>query len=146
MTIGELATRSGVPVKTIRFYDEEQLLSGVERSPAGYRLFDPSHLRRLRLIRAMRSLDLPLAEVRVLVEVAFVEDCGRFEARLAEQVDRRRSDVDRAIEELTELRSTLEALAQRLDRAASPCHDADGCPADECTSCHIIDDWEDTSP
>ena len=41
MTIGELATRSGVAVKTIRFYEDEQLLPDVDRSPAGYAARSP---------------------------------------------------------------------------------------------------------
>lgn len=56
MTTGEHASCSGVAGETIRFSEDEGLLRDVERSPAGYRLFDPGHLRRLRVLQDLSTI------------------------------------------------------------------------------------------
>ncbi|MFF1556065.1 MerR family transcriptional regulator [Streptomyces sp. NPDC058279] len=66
-SIGSLSTRSGVPVRTIRFYSDIGLLPPADRTPAGYRSYDDAALTRLRTIRVLRELDIDLATVgRVL--------------------------------------------------------------------------------
>ncbi|MFF9868999.1 MerR family transcriptional regulator [Streptomyces sp. NPDC013953] len=66
-SIGELAERAGVTVKTVRFYSDRGLLPEGARSAGGHRRYGPEALDRLRLIRSLRSLDLPVPEVsRVL--------------------------------------------------------------------------------
>src|SRR5687768_8281320 len=63
MRIGQLATMTGIPVRTIRFYEQSGLLPAPARTPAGYRDYDDSAVSRLRFIRAAQSLDLSLAEI-----------------------------------------------------------------------------------
>ena len=58
-SIGELARRGGVSVKTIRFYSDAGLLPP-QRSSAGHRRYDSTDLARLTLIRNLRSLDVGL--------------------------------------------------------------------------------------
>ena len=70
MRIGELASRAGCDVQTVRFYERETLLEEPRREPSGYRRYDERHLTRLNFIRHCRSLDIPLAEVRQLLEFA----------------------------------------------------------------------------
>lgn len=67
MRIGELAKHTNVDITTIRYYEQEGLLPVPLRSPAGYRLYDPSHQDTLQFIRHCRSLDMSLAEVRSLL-------------------------------------------------------------------------------
>src|SRR5882757_1495375 len=62
-TIGELARRTGLPVKTIRFYSDEGLLPPTERTDAGYRLYDAKAMARLELVRTLRELGLGLPDV-----------------------------------------------------------------------------------
>ena len=59
LSIGQLARRSGVSVKTIRFYSDAGLLPP-QRSSAGHRRYDSTDLARLTLIRNLRSLDVGL--------------------------------------------------------------------------------------
>lgn len=67
LTIGELAERAGVTVKTVRFYSDRGLLPESGRSAGGHRRYGPEALDRLRLIRSLRGLDLSVSEVgRVL--------------------------------------------------------------------------------
>lgn len=64
LTIGQLARRSGVPVRTIRFWSDEGLLPETDRSPAGYRRYDAAAVARLDLVRTLRELGLGLDDVR----------------------------------------------------------------------------------
>lgn len=70
LKIGEVATSTGLPVKTIRYYDEIGLLAPtVERSESGYRLFDFSVLNRLAFIKRAQSLGLSLSEIQDILSV-----------------------------------------------------------------------------
>ncbi|MBT2441764.1 MerR family transcriptional regulator [Streptomyces sp. ISL-36] len=74
-SIGELAARAGVSVKTVRFYSDRGLLPEAARSAGGHRRYGPQALDRLRLIRSLRTLDLPVPDVgRVLDEEDALED------------------------------------------------------------------------
>ncbi|HEY3478323.1 MAG TPA: MerR family transcriptional regulator [Streptomyces sp.] len=66
--IGELAERAGVSVKAVRFYSDRGLLPEAARSAGGHRRYGPEALERLRLIRALRGLDVPVAEVGRVLE------------------------------------------------------------------------------
>jgi DNA-binding transcriptional MerR regulator len=62
-TVGEVAELSGVSVRTLHHYHEIGLLAPTVRSPAGYRLYSPEDLRRLRQILLYRELDFRLEEI-----------------------------------------------------------------------------------
>ncbi|MGW3013179.1 MerR family transcriptional regulator [Streptomyces sp. NPDC001219] len=66
-SIGELAEQAGVTVKTVRFYSDRGLLPEATRSTGGHRRYGPGALDRLRLIRSLRTLDLPLPQVDRIV-------------------------------------------------------------------------------
>jgi DNA-binding transcriptional MerR regulator len=67
LTIGELARRTGLTVKAIRFYADRGIVPPTDRTSAGYRLFDETALARLQLVRTLRELDVDLATIaRVL--------------------------------------------------------------------------------
>ncbi|MCT2582542.1 MerR family transcriptional regulator [Actinophytocola gossypii] len=59
-TIGELARRTGLTTRTIRFYSDEGLLPPADRTYSGYRLYDAASLARLELLRTLRELGLGL--------------------------------------------------------------------------------------
>ncbi|WP_406088288.1 MerR family transcriptional regulator [Kitasatospora purpeofusca] len=67
-TIGDLARRTGLTVKTIRFYSDSGIVPPTDRSPAGYRLYDLGALARLDLVRTLRELGLDLAVVRQVLD------------------------------------------------------------------------------
>ncbi|MFF5896905.1 MerR family transcriptional regulator [Streptomyces argenteolus] len=66
--IGELAERAGVSVKTVRFYSDSGLLPEASRSAGGHRRYGPGSLDRLRLIRSLRAMDLPVPAVRRILD------------------------------------------------------------------------------
>jgi DNA-binding transcriptional MerR regulator len=68
LTIGELARRTGLPVRTIRFYSDSGVLPPAGRTDAGYRLYGPDALARLGLVRTLRDLGIDLATIRRVLE------------------------------------------------------------------------------
>jgi DNA-binding transcriptional MerR regulator len=68
MHIGELSRRTGLPVKTIRFYSDEGLVPEASRSASGYRRYDSSSLARLEFVRTLRDLGLDLATIRRVLD------------------------------------------------------------------------------
>ncbi|MGW3866625.1 MerR family transcriptional regulator [Streptomyces sp. NPDC005047] len=67
-SIGELARRTGLTVKTIRFYSDRGIVAPTDRSPAGYRLYDIDAVARLDLVRTLRELGLDLPTIRGVVD------------------------------------------------------------------------------
>ncbi|MEW2137203.1 MerR family transcriptional regulator [Streptomyces sp. NPDC005409] len=67
-SIGELARRTGLTVKTIRFYSDRGIVAPTDRSPAGYRLYGIDAVARLDLVRTLRELGLDLPTIRKVVD------------------------------------------------------------------------------
>lgn len=67
-SIGDLARRTGLTVKAIRFYADSGIVPPTDRSPAGYRLYDIDALARLDLVRTLRELGLDLAAIRKVLD------------------------------------------------------------------------------
>ncbi|MFG3136735.1 MerR family transcriptional regulator [Streptomyces sp. NPDC048211] len=67
-SIGELAERAGVTVKAVRFYSDNGLLPEASRSAGGHRRYGPDALGRLRMLRSLRALGLPVREVRRVLD------------------------------------------------------------------------------
>ena len=68
MTVKEISDITGISVRTLHYYDEIGLLVPTGKSEAGYRLYDDKALERLRQILFFREFDLPLKEIRAVME------------------------------------------------------------------------------
>lgn len=66
-TIGQLAARTGLPVKTVRYYSDIGLLPLAERSAGGHRRYRPEALEQLHLVQRLRALDTPISTLTQLV-------------------------------------------------------------------------------
>src|SRR4051794_35925236 len=88
LSIGELASRTGLPVRTIRFYSDEGVVPPADRTDAGYRLYGPDALARLGLVRTLRDLGLDLATIRRVLEreVSLTDVAGAHAAALDAQI------------------------------------------------------------
>ncbi len=110
LQIGEVARLSGLPVKTIRYYEELGLLaSTVSRSLSGYRLFSAQVINRLSFIRRAQSLGLSLHEIGELLSVHDRGElpCGQVKQRLQARLGAIAEQI-RALETLsTELEGIL---------------------------------------
>ncbi|MFE7546566.1 MerR family transcriptional regulator [Streptomyces gardneri] len=87
-SIGELARRTGLTVKTIRFYSDRGIVAPTDRSPAGYRLYDIDAVARLDLVRTLRELGLDLPTIRKVVdrELSLPEVAAAHAEALAVQI------------------------------------------------------------
>lgn len=121
MKIGELASTTGTDIQTVRFYEREGLLPAPARTAANYRVYTDQHVGRLAFIRHCRSLDMSLAEVRVLLQFkdAPQDDCNDVDALLDQHI----GHVVQRIRELKALERELKQLRSRCGQA----HEAKGC-------------------
>ena len=113
MKIGELAAKAECDVQTVRFYEREGLLEAPLRESSNHRLYADRHLERLRFIRHCRSLDIPLTEIRQLLDYAAAPDqaCAQVDTLL----DRHIEHVHRRLKALRELDKQLRSLRARCD-------------------------------
>ena len=109
LRIGEVAKRSGLSVKTVRYYEEIGLLGPtVERSESGYRLFEPPVLNRLAFIRRAQSLGLSLIEIAKILEV---HDQGELPCgEVKQHLETRLKAIAEQIEALEILQSELQGI------------------------------------
>ncbi|NJO42741.1 MAG: heavy metal-responsive transcriptional regulator [Cyanobacteria bacterium CRU_2_1] len=110
LKIGEVAIESGLPVKTIRYYDEIGLLTPtVERSRSShYRLFKPEVLNRLAFIKRAQSLGLSLNEIQQILDIHDQGQlpCGEVKQHLEVKV----VEIAEQIEALKTLKSELQGI------------------------------------
>ena len=117
MRISELAARSGVPARTVRFYADQQLIVPAARSDGGYRVFNERALRELRFVRRGRRLGLSLAEIKPLLKAAEQGEPSKLlRTKLTKQLD----VVNERIAELSAVRHELQALVTSTE---GPCRD-----------------------
>ena len=126
MTIGQLATATGVAARTIRFYETVGVLPRPPRSPSGYhRQYPQLDVERLLFIRRARALRLPLHQVRTLSAGLASGANGAMRPRLLATVRSQLSAVQRQIAELETLRQQLDQILRRTPQRAPT---GQGCP------------------
>lgn len=125
LTIGKLAKAIGTGVETIRYYERLSLLPLPDRTPSGYRVYEPCAIDRLRFIKQAQELGFTLAEVKDLIRLTEDDeaDCAQVNAKAREKL----VEIEEKIAALTTMRESLKVLA-------------DYCPADEkpLSECSII--------
>ncbi|TCU13384.1 Cu(I)-responsive transcriptional regulator [Rhizobium sullae] len=107
MNIGEASDRSGLPPKTIRYYEDIGLIRP-GRGGNGYRDYEAADVHKLRFLQRSRGLGFSVEECRQLL--ALYEDKSRASADVKEIAQGKLHEIDRKIREMLELRRTLEHL------------------------------------
>lgn len=106
MTIGQLAARTGLSVRTLRFYADVGVVPEAARTESGYRLFGPDAVARARLVRTLRALGVGLDDIkRVLNAKASLDDVAAAHARA----------LDAQIRTLRRQRAVLGAIARSTE-------------------------------
>ncbi|HSJ83200.1 MAG TPA: heavy metal-responsive transcriptional regulator [Acidimicrobiia bacterium] len=126
MRIGELARRTGVPTKTIRYYEEVGVLPAPERSANDYRDYPEEAVDRLGFVRDAQATGLTLAEIASILDLR-----GQGEAtchHVIELLEGHLTALDRHIQTLRETRKKLTALTEQA-RSLDPseCRDPNRC-------------------
>jgi MerR family copper efflux transcriptional regulator len=122
--IGAVAARSGVSVKTIRFYCDQGLLQPSGRSEGRYRLFDETVYGELALIRTLRALDIPLPTITAVLEArrSGVCACDNLQATIrakAGEIEQRIADLQSLHNELNGLLVTWQRCGGRPAQASA---------------------------
>lgn len=130
MNIGDAAERSGLPAKTIRYYEEIRLLRPA-RGDNGYRDYSDEDVHRLRFLQRARSLGFSVEECRQLLSL--YGDRERSSADVKGIAESKLAEIDRKIAELVGLRRTLQHLVHN-------------CHGDDRPECPIIDELAGAEP
>lgn len=117
--IGQVADRSGLPVKTIRYYEELNLLHARSRTNGGFRLFDlDDTLMRLAFIKRAQGLGLSLHDIGNFLEV---RDRGELPcAEIRTSLQQKLGEIDLKLAELTTLRAELQGLLSGWQEMPQP--------------------------
>ena len=121
MNIGTVATKSGVPPKTIRYYESVGLIPSAARTANGYRTYGDIDIQTLRFIQRARSLGFSVGDVASLL--ALWRDKNRASADIKALVLRQIEAIDRKVEALETMRRALRDLAEKChgdDRPECP--------------------------
>ena len=124
MNIGDVARLSGLPAKTIRYYEEIGLITPL-RSANGYRSFRDSDLHKLAFLGRARALGFSIEDCRSLMQL--YEDKQRASADVKRIATEHLAAIDRKIVELDAMKRTLSTLV-------------DKCAGDHRPDCPILDE------
>ncbi|WP_017655371.1 heavy metal-responsive transcriptional regulator [Fortiea contorta] len=108
LLIGQVTALSGVPIRTVRYYESLGLLNSSGRTEGGFRKFSSDVLTRLAFIKRAQSLGLSLEEIKNLLNIHDEGNlpCGEVKQKLEDKVN----EIDHQIEELLTLRDELTEL------------------------------------
>ena len=124
MNIGDVAKLSGLPIKTIRYYEDIGFIRP-QRSANGYRSFRDTDVHKLAFLGRARSLGFTIEDCRALLQL--YENDSRASADVKSIAKQHLVRIDEKLTELTEMRRTLSHLV-------------DACAGDDRPNCPILSD------
>jgi MerR family mercuric resistance operon transcriptional regulator len=124
LTIGQLATASGVNLETVRYYERIKLMPPPARTASGHRAYEDGHIRRLAFIRRARELGFSIEEIRTLLALAEPSRAACTDVKELAKV------------RLREVRAKLADLG-RLERILTKT--ISRCSGDSVPSCPVLD-------
>ena len=124
LRIGELATRAGVSIDTIRYYERRRLLPRAERSRGGFRLYTPEAVNRLRFIKRAQEIGFSLDEIGGLLTTGDAAECRKVRDLLRAKLE----DVDARINAMRKFRRSLASHLAACERELKERGDAARCP------------------
>lgn len=126
MKIGQLAERTGVSTKAIRYYEDIGVLPEPERATNGYRRYTPAAADRIQFIQDAQSAGLSLLEIQAILELrdSGESTCGH----VIDSLEMHLAEVDRQMEDLKRTKARLTAIIERA-RVLDPadCDDPNRC-------------------
>ncbi|MEO0970163.1 MAG: heavy metal-responsive transcriptional regulator [Cyanobacteria bacterium J06639_18] len=106
--IGQVQQISGIPIRTIRYYESLGLVQPLQRTEGGFRLFSAEVFKRLSFIKRAQSLGLSLQEISEILQVydGGKPPCDDIQQKLKHKIE----DINKQIDDLLELRGELQGL------------------------------------
>jgi len=125
LTIGEVATRSGVSRKALRLYEARGIVSKPRRTPAGYRVYEADVLGVLHFVTQARRLGLTLKEIRNIIDMRSAKSgpCVHVRALLEQKLadlDSLRREVMKILNSWDALPGTHGVVCQRIEGGKLP--------------------------
>ena len=125
MIIGDVASKSGISAKMIRYYEQIGLIPPPGRTEAGYRVYSERDVHTLRFIRRARDLGFSVSQLEELL--ALWSDRNRASAEVKRIASEHIAELEQKIKELQQMREALVHLARN-------------CHGDDRPDCPIIED------
>lgn len=120
MTIGQIAKKAGVSIRTIRYYEQVGILPTLPRASNGYRIYTDQHLYHLRLLRRAKRLGFSLSEIKEIIEIQSEEPLS--EVRIAERsVGFLESYLESAKKKKKDLEDYISLLESEIKRVKKLC-------------------------
>lgn len=122
MTIGKLATQTGVGIETIRYYEKRRLVLPIKRRSSGYRVYDLSSFKRIRFIKNAQGLGFTLDEISGLLRLRVKKgtNCGAVKRKAEVKI----AEIEKKIRALNAMKGALSNLLKRCRKDLS----TDDCP------------------
>ncbi|MBC8951712.1 Cu(I)-responsive transcriptional regulator [Xenorhabdus sp. PB62.4] len=124
MNISEIAQKTGLTSKAIRFYEEKELITAPERGDNGYRFYQQKHIDELVLLRQSKAVGFTLEECRELLRL--FRNPSRHSADVKTATLQKVAEIEKTIVELQKIKEKLLVLAAE-------------CPGDDGADCPIIE-------
>lgn len=115
LTIGKLAKQTGLPAKTIRFYESIGLVSRPERLENGYRVYPQTRVEELTLIKNVRELGLPILQIKRLMVGCSDGDCSHSQEYIDKEITGYLEVLSKKITEMSNLKKQLLTLKKNVD-------------------------------
>jgi DNA-binding transcriptional MerR regulator len=122
--IGEVATRSGVSVDAVRYYERLKLLPRARRTSGNFRLFGAEVIARVQFIKQAQELGLTLDEIKGLLATGGADECRRVRDLLHQKIE----DLDGKMKAMRGFRRTLARHLLECERELEAHGDAACCP------------------
>ena len=122
--IGEVATRAGVSVDAVRYYERLQLLPRVRRTSGNFRLFGPESIERVQFIKQAQELGFTLDEIKGLLATGGADECRRVRDLLSKKIE----DLDGKLKNIKDFRRVLTRHLSACERELKAHGDSACCP------------------
>ena len=109
-SIQEVSKKTGLTAHTLRYYEKEGLISGVERTQGGFRQYTDEDLERLGLICCLKNTGMSIQEIARFVQLTHEGD-----HTLEERVELLRAHRERVLEKMAEMQKHLDKVTWKLN-------------------------------
>ncbi len=115
LTRGKLAKRSGVNIETLRSYEKRNLIDPPRRSEAGYRLYTPADILRIRFIKNAQKLGFTLNEIRELLKLRIKVNTSCDS--VLKKAEHKRTEIMVKIKDLQSMKRALDQLIHKCEQS-----------------------------
>jgi DNA-binding transcriptional MerR regulator len=124
LQIGELATRTGVSIDALRYYERLKLLPAARRSAGGFRLFTVEHIERVQFIKQAQELGFSLDEIRLVLATGGADECRKVRDLLRQKL----SELDDRLKAMKVFRHVLSRQLAACDEELERHGESACCP------------------